>query len=90
MNSNIEKSWKLTNHCCRICFGRVLKRRLSPSLSEVVCSICDATARGDEPSLCWCGVEVGAKGKILECFLNPKPRPELPPIVLVRERQHSK
>lgn len=79
-------TWAVTDHCCRYCYGRVLKRRVSPIYSVVRCAKCDTEVRGDEQALCWCGQNVGDRGKIYECVRNPSVSPELPNAVLVRER----
>ena len=80
------ETWALTDHVCRYCCGRLLKRRVSPTASEVICAKCETRASGDELALCWCGKSVGTYGRIFECIQNPDRRPELPNAILVRER----
>jgi hypothetical protein len=81
------ESWMLTDHVCRHCCGRLLKRRLSQAAIEVICAKCETRATGDELALCWCGKSVGTYGRIFECIKNPNRRPELPNAIMVRERR---
>lgn len=80
------ETWVITDHACLVCFGRLLKRRISPKVTEVICPECEARSYGDEHALCWCGKSVGIYGKIFECFRNPNIRPELPNVILVKEK----
>jgi len=80
------ETWIVVDHLCSNCMGRLLKRRISPTVTEVRCAKCDARAIGSELELCWCGVNVGRHGKIFECIKNPNKRPEVPNAVLVREK----
>jgi hypothetical protein len=80
------ETWVLTNHACRHCCGRLLKRQVSPTVTEVMCAKCETRSFGNELTLCWCGQSAGSHGKIFECIPNPNRRPELPNAVMVRER----
>jgi hypothetical protein len=82
-----ESGWVITDHACRSCFGRILKRRISPTVTEVSCSECGASSYGVETVLCFCGKSVGRHGEIFNCIKNPNPRPELPNVILVREKK---
>lgn len=85
--TNRAESWVITDHVCRYCCGRVLKRRVTPRLSYVICAKCGKREKSTEASaLCFCGVDVGHHGKIFECVKNPNPRSELPNQILVLEK----
>jgi hypothetical protein len=80
------EAWFFVDHVCRHCCGRLLRRKVSPIVTEVICAKCETRSRGSVESLCWCGKNVGTHGKIFECIKNPNPRQELPNVVMVRER----
>ncbi|MDP1664994.1 MAG: DUF3102 domain-containing protein [Methylobacter sp.] len=80
------ETWLLVPHVCRHCCGRLLKRNISPTVTEVICAKCETRERGPVDSLCWCGKETGTYGRIFECIQNPNRRPELPNAIMVREK----
>ncbi|MGZ8173623.1 MULTISPECIES: DUF3102 domain-containing protein [Methylobacter] len=80
------ETWIFTAHVCRHCCGRLLKRNVSPTVTEVICAKCETRERGNIESLCWCGKETGTHGRIFECIPNPNKRQELPNAIMVRER----
>lgn len=80
------ETWSLTTHACRICMGAILRREVSPTKTEFICSECGARAFGaSESVLCWCGKAAGMHGKIFRCALNANQRAELPNRVIVSE-----
>ena len=86
----VSGGWELTDHACRHCMGRVL-RRVNPGGGVVVrCCECGASAVGGHDQLCWCGVEVRGHGSVFECFRNEKVSMTTPQEVLVRERKFIK
>jgi len=84
-----EPSYEITDHCCLLCMGRLLKRRLlsrKPSW-EVVCAKCEnKTIITDGTLPCFCHRTVNIYGKMFECVKNPNKSDELPNVILVRER----
>lgn len=97
-----DPHYKLTDHSCTQCFGRLLIRPLlgrKPRF-EVICSECEEkhiiTSESDIP--CWCnkvegfnpdGSQIknaGLHGNIFECIVNPKQSLSVPNRILVRER----
>lgn len=76
--------WELTEHCCRVCFGRILRQAGAGQASHshrYRCSNCGLQADGAKPAvLCSCGMKLkGGRGAgILRCERNPDPRPEFP------------
>lgn len=79
--------WEFTDHSCRHCMGRVM-RRVNPGGQVVVrCAECGASVAGEHDALCWCGVEVRGHGSVFECFRNEHVTMSTPQEVLVRERK---
>lgn len=51
--------WAFTEHCCRVCFGRVMVREAFDRRRTYMCSVCEATADGtSEAALCCCGIKL--------------------------------
>lgn len=81
-------TWHLTQHACRACFGRVLKRYGEDGgPGTYLCSNCGAVATGrSEAALCACGTRLrNGKDAGLRCVSNPDPRPEFPGLVVVTQ-----
>lgn len=79
--------WEFTDHACRHCMGRIL-RRVNPNGVVVTrCAECGASVVGEHDGLCWCGVEVRGHGSVFECFKNVNVTMATPQEVLVRERK---
>lgn len=79
-------TWRLTAHCCRVCFARILAR---PDAGETLyrCSNCGLEARSTRPeTLCACGITLrGGRNAGLRCVPNPAPTPECPSLIVVEE-----
>lgn len=71
--------WSLTDHVCRVCFGRVLERIDADGARVVRCANCGTQIAGPVRSLCCCGITTG-DGRLagLQCQRNPTPTPEQP------------
>ena len=87
MGSGRKGGWEFTDHACRHCMGRVMRRESSDEPAENRCAECGQTALGDSHALCWCGVEVKGHGHVFECFQNPNISTATPQEILVRERR---
>jgi len=83
----ISMGWEFTDHACRNCMGRVMRRVNLDDTVVVRCAECGSSAVGEPASLCWCGVEVRNHGAAFECFRNPNISLTTPQEVLVRERK---
>jgi hypothetical protein len=77
--------WKLTDHACSLCFGRVLERASQGPGPRYRCAECGHTAEAAVEAMCCCGVKVGSKSG-LECVKNPARSAHAPQEVVVRER----
>lgn len=72
--------WKLTDHCCRACFGRVLVRETFDRRRIYRCSNCGVEAEGrTEAAICACGLKLktGVDAGI-RCGVNENRTPEWP------------
>lgn len=87
----VTEVWKLTNHVCRVCFGRVLRK---PDRTAFMCSCCE-TSETTLRDLCACGWkfnDVGSgkqkrKGVNMgvRCIKNPNRSPLSPSIIVAAE-----
>lgn len=78
--------WELTEHCCRVCFGRIL-RSAAPGddgLRRWRCACCGAEALHHAvTSVCACGMrQRTGRDMGLRCQRNQEPRPEMPSEIL--------
>lgn len=72
--------WKITAHCCRACFGRVLVRETFDRRKVYRCSNCGIEVEGrTEMAICCCGIRLktGVDAGI-RCVTHDNPTPELP------------
>lgn len=83
----VSSGWEFTDHSCRHCMGRVMRRVNANGTVVVRCAECGASAVGEHDALCWCGVEVRGHGSVFECYKNPSITMSTPQEVLVRERK---
>lgn len=75
-----ELSWTITNHICRVCMGRVLKRATIGGPAVYRCACCGVEGTGSHSSICTCGM-TWRKGKAainagVRCVENPERSPE--------------
>lgn len=75
----VGAEWKITDHVCRVCFGRVLL-----SATQARCADCGASGR-HAIDVCACGVKLhsGAPGG-LKCLKNPAISIECPAEIVIR------
>ena len=73
------KLWKFTDHCCRVCLGRVLVADNADGTQTAKCSICELEADGDHKSICACGLKLkSGKSAGLKCKRQEMPTAEMP------------
>lgn len=87
--------WELTDHVCRVCYGRVLKGPrpegyTGPDAEHVKrwrCACCGAeTLHREVSSVCACGTrQKNGRDMGLRCERNPHPRPEFPSEVIASQ-----
>lgn len=72
--------WALTEHCCRVCFSRVLVRETFDRRKIYRCAGCGVEKEGRSPAaICSCGIKLktGVDAGI-RCQINQAPTPEFP------------
>lgn len=72
--------WAITDHVCRVCFGRVLVREMFDRRRVYRCACCGAEAEGkSESAICSCGIKLktGLDAGI-RCAVNHERTPEWP------------
>lgn len=79
--------WVLTDHCCRICFARVVTRTTFDHRKIFKCTNCDTEVPGDHvTALCCCGMKLkGSKDAGVRCVVNTE-RTSLNPSVIVAQQ----
>ena len=76
--------WRITDHVCRLCLGRILTRTLDDGAEESRCAECGSHAPGDHRSLCACGARLrNDTDARLRCVPNPERRPEVSAEIIV-------
>jgi hypothetical protein len=78
--------WKLVDHCCAECLGRIVVRRFNDR-HEYRCADCGHVGYDSHEAVCVCGREVRGMGAVFECFVNKEKSPALPNEIMVRERE---
>jgi len=75
---NKPMQWMLTDHCCRICFGRILTRTTFENRKVYKCSNCDAEVQAESVTgICCCGMKImKQKDAGIRCVLNTDRKPE--------------
>jgi hypothetical protein len=66
--------WRLEDHVCAGCVGRVLARQTDDGQTVVRCSNCGREVIGDPPTICACGVTKGKYAR-LRCVRLDRPIP---------------
>lgn len=82
-----QMSWVFTDHICRVCFGRVMKRTTFDHRKVYKCSNCETEVEGDSSQcLCCCGIKLRkSQDAGIRCILNPKRTPENPAVVVAEQ-----
>lgn len=73
-------AWALTDHCCRVCFSRVLVRETFDRRRVYRCAGCGVEKEGrTEAAICACGIKLrtGVDAGI-RCQVATDPSPEFP------------
>lgn len=72
--------WRMTDHICRACFGRVLMREGFDGQTVYRCSNCGVERDGvDERVICCCGLKLRTTVDAgIRCRVNENRSPEFP------------
>jgi hypothetical protein len=74
-----DSGWKVLDHVCRLCYGRLLERD-----GVIRCAECDFEVTGPVQALCTCGAKLkNGRNAGLRCQVNPTPTLEQPARVVV-------
>lgn len=77
----IDPVWRLEQHVCRVCFGRILSRPVVDVDDRRVyrCADCGVEQEGAQARvLCACGVKLNARNAAIRCEPNERRTPEFP------------
>lgn len=78
-----REQYTATKHCCRICFGRVLKSAAHQDPPIYRCADCGASGAGAPSSICACGMAFNTGRSMgIRCIENPE-RSAISPMVIV-------
>ena len=81
----MNPSWRLTDHACASCFGRVLVSSRGAVIYR--CANCGSEEPGrqgmEHPPICACGMKAGGSAGF-RCVVN-EPTPACPSEIVVRE-----
>ena len=76
----MAEQWEITDHVCRLCMGRVLKRK-DGEVVRFLCSNCEATGEGNVKTICACGT----RGEKIRCVRQEHPTPIFPSVIVAAE-----
>jgi hypothetical protein len=80
-----KSEYQLTDHCCRICLGRILRQIHYEHLPIHKCSNCGVEViSAHVHGLCCCGMKLrNGKNANMRCIVNTKKCPEQPSEIVV-------
>lgn len=83
----MDAIWTLTNHCCRVCFSRLVSRPDEGGRTHYRCTGCGIDGTADHPRvICSCGLKLrNGKDMGVRCVLNDQVTPEVPFQVVARQ-----
>lgn len=86
-SSPAEFVYKITDHVCRVCFGRVLVRITVDYRKIYRCSCCGVEREGKtEAAICTCGVKLRNKTDLgIRCMVNTQRTPECPSEIVAEQ-----
>lgn len=79
--------WTITQHCCRICFGRVLTRVTFEGRKVFKCAECETEVQADGVvGLCCCGMKLrGGKDAGVRCIEQTNRTPMMPAMIVAAQ-----
>ena len=83
-------AYRIEEHVCRVCLGRVLCRETFDHKRIYRCSNCGVEREGhDARVICCCGMKLRTSVDLgVRCIPNTDRRPELPNEVIAQQVQH--
>lgn len=88
--SRRHEDWRIEDHVCRVCHGRIVSREVDEDGKRLyLCTNCGLEVEGRKPSvLCACGTKIrkGKTGQLvnagLECHRNQAQSPSFPSVIV--------
>lgn len=79
--------WTITQHCCRVCFGRVLTRVTFENKKVFRCAECETEVQADSVvGLCCCGMKLRVgKDAGVRCIEQTEKTPEQPTVIVAAQ-----
>lgn len=75
--------WKIENHICAVCCGRILSRR-DGDKTEYRCSNCGVSTT-KVTGLCCCGIKIQRRDAGIRCVSNDNVTPEWPGEIVAKQ-----
>lgn len=86
--SGREQHWAITDHVCRVCFGRILRHRddTPDGVKLFRCACCGIESKGWLDPICSCGMKFNS-GRLIgvKCQPNPNRGPNDPAEIVAME-----
>lgn len=81
--------WTMADHVCRVCFSRVVKRKMFNGMMVYRCTGCGVEREGKSASvICACGMKLRTGVDLgIRCKRNPDPTPECPLEIIAEQSQ---
>jgi hypothetical protein len=82
-----EVIWRLEQHICRVCFGRILSHKAEAEGARIYrCADCGTQTEGAAARvICCCGAKLNARSAGIRCEPNQSKRPEFPFEIVARQ-----
>ena len=82
LNAEPDTGWRLVDHVCRSCLGRIVERN-----GVFLCSGCERTATGKPDAICGCGMHLDgmpiSARTLFRCDVNPNQGPTSPARIVI-------
>ena len=87
MTKDAPLEWVITQHCCRICYARVLVRTTFDHRKIHRCSNCGVEMEGERPSvICACGIKLNHNRDAgVRCVVNTQRTHENPAEIVAQQ-----
>jgi ribosomal protein L37AE/L43A len=79
-----HEDWRVEDHACSVCLGRILSREAEGG-RVFRCADCGSTGIGSVRSVCACASKIGAKSAGIRCVVNPRRTPEMNAEIIAKE-----
>lgn len=80
-----DEVWRITDHACAACLGRVLARNAADGQCIARCADCGHEAAGGAEAICACGALPDGFKIRLKCQRQAQPSPDFPAEIIAAE-----